>query len=151
MPYLLGHVIEPCLSVAQGKRWFNIGKLKATLCTMAPLPLTQVTQLAWYTTMNFAGCLPLVALTWHHQQLLSGYKKLVSSLISVCSQCQRHQRGKRRRWRRLEGEEERLAEHGTRQVCSDKGVWGMLPELHTSMPGQSGAVCQLRRVPLVIF
>lgn len=96
MPYLLGYVIEPCLSVA-------------------PVPLTQVTQLAWYTTMSFAGCLPLVALTRHQQrhqqQLLSGCKKLVSSLISVCSQCQRHQRGHRRCWRRLEGEEERLAKH----------------------------------------
>lgn len=88
------------------KKWFNIRKLKATLFTMAPLPLTQVNQLAWYRTMNFAGCLLLVALTHHHQQPLSGYKKLVSSLISVCSRCQRHQRGQRRCWRRLEGEEE---------------------------------------------
>lgn len=151
MSYLLGYVIESCLSVAQGKKWFNTGKLKATLCTMEPLPLTQVTQLAWDTTMNFAGCLPLVVLTRHQQQLLSGYKKLVSSLISVCSQCQRYQRGQRRRWRRLEEEEEKLAEHGPGQVCSGKGVQARLPELHSSMPGQPGAVCQLQRVPSVIF
>lgn len=71
MPYLLGYVIEPCLSVAQDKKWFNIGKLKNTMyyCTAAidrghPTGLVYDYKLCWLPALGCPHTPSSATLVW---------------------------------------------------------------------------------------